>query len=110
MSKYIVELIGMFFVAFTVGMTALTPSIGPFAPVAIGVCYMVMIYAGGHISGGHFNPAVTLAVFIRGKCRAVDVPGYWLAQLAGGALVCFGALLGGAGRDERRVPCTRVHR
>jgi len=39
-----------------------------------------MIFAGGHISGGHFNPAVTLAVFIRGRCEAKDVLPYWIAR------------------------------
>jgi aquaporin Z len=46
---------------------------------------MVMIFAGGHISGGHFNPAVTLAVWLRGKLGAKDVIPYWLAQFAAGA-------------------------
>ena len=57
---------------------------------------MVMIFAGGHISGAHFNPAVTLGVFLRGKCAASDVPGYVIAQLVGGALAAFigGSILG----------------
>jgi aquaporin Z len=46
---------------------------------------MVMVYAGGHVSGGHYNPAVTLGVFLRGKCAAGDVAPYMLAQV-GGAL------------------------
>ncbi|HEY2157308.1 MAG TPA: aquaporin, partial [Isosphaeraceae bacterium] len=44
-----------------------------------------MIYAGGHISGGHYNPAVTLAVWIRGRCETKDVIPYWIAQVAGAA-------------------------
>jgi aquaporin Z len=47
---------------------------------------MVMVYAGGHVSGAHYNPAVTLAVWLRGRCAASDVPGYMAAQV-GGALV-----------------------
>jgi aquaporin Z len=80
--KYLVEFIGTFFLVFTVGQTCLTPGAGPLAPLAIGAVLMVMVYAGGHISGGHYNPAVTLAVWIRGKCPARDVIPYWLAQFA----------------------------
>jgi aquaporin Z len=53
------------------------------APLAIGVTLMVMVYAGGPISGGHYNPAVTTAVTIRGKCPAKDFVPYILAQLLG---------------------------
>jgi aquaporin Z len=51
------------------------------APVAIGSVLMVMIYAGGHISGGAFNPAVTIALWKRGRVALVDVPGYIAAQV-----------------------------
>ena len=47
---------------------------------------MVMVYAGGHISGGHYNPAVTLAVWMRGKCPTADVPGYMISQVVGGLI------------------------
>jgi aquaporin Z len=56
------------------------------APLAIGAALMVMVYAGGHISGGHYNPAVTIGVLIRGKVYAADVVPYIIAQLAGAAL------------------------
>jgi aquaporin Z len=62
MKKYIVEFIGTFFLVFTVGMVVLEPGAGALAPVAIGSVLAVMIYAGGHVSGAHYNPAVTLAV------------------------------------------------
>jgi aquaporin Z len=52
-------------------------------PLAIGSVLMVMIYAGGHVSGAHFNPAVTVGVFLRGRCTASDVVPYWVAQLIG---------------------------
>jgi aquaporin Z len=85
MKKYVVEFIGTFFLVATVGLTVLKPGdAGAMAPLAIGSALMVMIFAGGHISGGHYNPAVTLAVFLRGKCPAADVVPYWLAQLFGG--------------------------
>lgn len=98
MRKYIAEFIGTFFLVFTIGMTVIkplaggAPDAGSFAPVAIGSVLMVMVYAGGHISGGHFNPMVTLAVWLRGRCPAADVPGYMFAQLAGAGLAAVLAL------------------
>ena len=59
------------------------------APRAIGAMLMVMVYAGGPISGGHYNPAVTLAVWLRGKCQATDVPAYMAAQVLGAALAAL---------------------
>ena len=50
---------------------------------------MVMIFAGGHVSGGHFNPAVTLAVYLRGRCPARDVAPYWAAQFAAGLVAAL---------------------
>jgi len=82
MKKYIVEFIGTFFLVFTVGMAVRSGS--PLAPLAIGASLMVMIFAGGHVSGGHFNPAVTLAVWLRGKLPLKDVIPYWVAQLLAG--------------------------
>ena len=90
MKKFIVEFIGTFFLVFTVGATVVNPDAGVIAPLAIGSVLMVMVYAGGHISGGHYNPAVTLAVAIRGRMAATDVPMYFLAQIIG-ALMAAGA-------------------
>ncbi len=84
MSKYLTELIGTFFLVLTIGCTVLSGEGIP--PLAIGASLMVMIFAGGHISGGHYNPAVTLGVFLRGKCPAGDVPGYWASQIVGASL------------------------
>jgi aquaporin Z len=92
MKKYIVEFIGTFFLVLTIGMCVLKPDVGGFAPIAIGASLMVMIYAGGHISGGHFNPAVTLAVTLRGRCKSSDVLGYLVAQVAGAAVASMIAL------------------
>lgn len=84
MPKYVVEFIGTFFLVLTVGATVVKPGdAGVMAPLAIGSALMVMIFAGGYISGGHFNPAVTLAVWLRGRCDAKDVPGYMIGQVAG---------------------------
>jgi len=84
MKKYIVEFIGTFFLVLAVCMAG--SKAGDMAPVAIGATLMVMIFAGGHVSGGHYNPAVTLAVFIRGKCDATDMVFYWIFQIAGGVI------------------------
>jgi aquaporin Z len=82
--KYAVELIGSFFLTFAVGASVLSGA--ALAPVAIGVTLMIMVYAGGHISGGHYNPAVTLAVLVRGRISAGDAVGYWIAQLVAGVV------------------------
>jgi aquaporin Z len=82
--KYAVELIGTFFLVFTIAASVLSDS--ALAPLAIGAALMVMIYAGGHISGGHYNPAVTIAALVRGRIGLPDAVGYWVAQLVGGLL------------------------
>lgn len=68
---------------------------GPFAPVAIGLTLMVLVYATGHISGGHVNPAVSLGAWIRGAMTATEMLIYWVAQALGavtGALICRAVL------------------
>ncbi|MDT5069662.1 MAG: aquaporin, partial [Mycobacterium sp.] len=82
--KYAVEAIGTFFLVFTVG--AAVGSGGPLAPLGIGAVLMVMIYAGGHLSGGHYNPAVTMAVLVRRRITLHEAAGYWVAQLGAGLL------------------------
>lgn len=87
MKKYVVEFIGTFFLVFTVGIAVRGSA--PLAPLAIGSILMVMIFAGGHISGGHFNPAVTLAAFLRGRCDKRDVVPYWIAQFLAGVVAAL---------------------
>mmetsp|Transcript_6512 Transcript_6512/g.8818 ORF Transcript_6512/g.8818 Transcript_6512/m.8818 type:complete len:229 (+) Transcript_6512:99-785(+) len=103
LSKLIVEGIGTFFLTMTVCITAVMGEAGDFAPFAIAGILMVMIYSGGHISGAHFNPAVTVAITLRGKCSVSHALGYILIQvIAGvlGALVgCYG-LMSGTGSIE----------
>ena len=82
--KYVTEFIGAFFLTFAVGAAALTGSV--FVPLAAGGTLMVMVYAGGHISGAHYNPAVTLAALVRRRIGIGDAAGYWAAQVAGGVL------------------------
>lgn len=84
--KCIGELIGTFFLMLTVGCCVIAAPPGVIAPLAIGASLMVMVFAGGHLSGGHYNPAVTLGVWLRGRCSLQDVVSYWVAQ-------GFGAIL-----------------
>ena len=89
MNKYIAEFIGTFFLVLTIGCSVIGNGAGAFAPLAIGSALMVMIFAGGHISGGHFNPAVTVGVWLRGKCAAKDVAPYMISQIVGAVLAAF---------------------
>lgn len=93
MNKYIVEFIGTFFLVFVIGNVVLGgEAIGPLGAAAIGATLIVMIFAGGHISGAHYNPAVTLAVTLRGKCDMVDVVPYILSQCLAGVAGAFVAM------------------
>jgi aquaporin Z len=81
MRKYLTEFIGTFFLVLTIGCAVIggaTP-----APLAIAAALMAMIFAGGHVSGAHYNPAVTLAVWLRGRCDIKDVVPYMIAQVLG---------------------------
>src|ERR1700692_650876 len=82
--KLVVEFIGTFFLVFTVGASVRTGT--SLAPLAIGATLMVMVYAGGHISGGHYNPAVTLAALVRGRIGIRDAIPYWIVQCAAGVV------------------------
>ena len=102
MPKLLTEFIGTFFLVLTVGLTVLSGT--PFAPLAIGAALMVMVYMGGHISGGHYNPAVTLGAALRGAMDRRDVVPYWVAEetagnsyfgLAIGFTVVVGVFAGG---------------
>ena len=90
--KLIVEFIGTFFLVFTVGQTVKDPNSAALAPLAIGSALMVMVYAGGHFSGGHYNPAVTLGVTLRGKATWDQAIAYMVIQIVGG-LVAAGLVL-----------------
>src|SRR5436189_3235246 len=89
MNKYLAEFIGTFFLVLTIGCTVIGAGASVIAPLAIGAALMVMVFAGGHISGAHYNPAVTVGVFIRGKVSAGDVGPYMVAQLAGAAIAAI---------------------
>ena len=112
MNKYIAEFIGTFFLVLTIGCTAIPAAAGVIPPLAIGAALMVMIFAGGHVSGAHFNPAVTLAVWIRGRCETKDVLPYWVAQVLAGIVAALVAvfLVGerGTPNEVKSVPAVFV--
>ena len=81
MKNYLTEFIGTFFLVFTIGLAIHSGS--PLAPLAIGSSLMIMVYMGGHISGAHYNPAVTLAVAMRNKLPLSEMVPYWISQLLG---------------------------
>jgi aquaporin Z len=85
--KLTVEFIGTFFLMFTVGMAIARA--GTLAPLAIGSALMIMVFAGGHISGGHYNPAVSTAVLLRGKLSSVDYVPYVVAQGVGAVVAAL---------------------
>ena len=87
MRRYVTELIGAFFLVLTIGL--IVPQGTALAPIAIGSVLMVMVYMGGHISGGHYNPAVSLAVLLRGQLTVVDFVGYVVAQTVGAILAAL---------------------
>jgi len=77
----VVEFIGTFFLVFTVGMVVIDPGAGDLGGLAIGTVLAVMVYAGAHISGAHYNPAVTLGLLLRGATKINDAVAYWVVQL-----------------------------
>jgi aquaporin Z len=87
MKKYIVEFVGTFFLVLTVGLAVRSGSI--LAPLAIGSVLACMIFAGGDVSGGHFNPAVSLGVLLRGKLNKGDFVPYVVVQLIAAVVAWF---------------------
>lgn len=104
--KYLYEFIGTLFLVLTVGMTVYNANgAEPFAPIAIGSVLAVMIFAGGHISGGHYNPAVSLAAYLRKKLSLDDMWKYWGVQLAAGVVAALITLyFKGEGSDSALEP------
>jgi aquaporin Z len=84
-----VEFIGTFILVLTVGLSTSSKGAGDLAPLAIGSALMVMVFAGGHISGAHYNPAVSLAALLTGKVRRRQAASYALTQLAAGTLAAL---------------------
>ena len=83
-AKLITEFIGTFFLTLTICTAAAFGTAGSHAPFAIASTLMVMIYAGGHVSGAHYNPAVTISIYLRGACDKSDVTPYIVSQVVAG--------------------------
>ena len=100
--KLVVEFVGMSLFVFTVGMATNKSGAGALAPLAIGSVLMVIVFAGGHISGGHFNPAVSAAVFLRGRMASNEFVAYVVTQCV--AAVIAGLLVRYVGGREVHTP------
>src|SRR5689334_595748 len=100
MHRWLTEFIGTFFLVLTVCLSVLTNS--SLAPLAIGTSLMVMVYMGGHVSGGHYNPAVSLAVMLRGKLDPKEFVPYVVSQLLGAvaAALAANAILRGTSKSS----------
>jgi len=85
--KLLTEFVGSFLFMLVIAMIA--PTGAPMTALAIGAALMTMVYMGGHVSGAHYNPAVSLAILIRGKMTATEMLQYWAAQIAGGLAAFF---------------------
>ncbi len=96
--KLTVEFIGTFFLVFTVGMAV--ANAGDLAPVAIGAVLMVVVFAGGHVSGAHYNPAVSLAVLVRGKMTTAELVPYVVAQVAAAVVAAIVVIVLGFDPDD----------
>lgn len=95
-AKLLTELVGTFVFLSVIALVPASGPSAPLAPIAIGSALMVMVYMGGHVSGAHYNPAVSLGLFLRQKIGAPTLVAYWAAQLVGGALAfVFGYLVSG---------------
>jgi len=101
MKRYLTEFIGTFFLVLTVGLTVIGGT--PMAPLAIGCSLMIMVYMGGHVSGGHYNPAVSFALALRGKMAWADFVPYVVAQVVG-ALVAAWVVLATTGHTFAPEP------
>ncbi len=92
MKKYLMEFIGTFFLVFAIGNFLFQPEMGHMGIISIGCTLMAMIYAGGHISKAHYNPAITLAFYIRRGMDRKDTPGYLTAECLGSCLAIVTSL------------------
>jgi aquaporin Z len=104
MRNAVVEFIGTFYLVLTAGSAVLGAGPGVIPPLAVRAALKVMIYVGGHISGAHYNPAVSLGVLLRGRLSAAELAPYWIAQVAG-ASAAAGVVISSAARP--RLPRLR---
>tara|TARA_X000000368_G_scaffold415224_1_gene406551 strand:- start:572 stop:1201 length:630 start_codon:yes stop_codon:yes gene_type:complete len=88
MKKYIIECIGTYFLVLIIGLTG--------NPIAIGIGLSILVYMGAHISGAHYNPAVSLAMIIRGEITIMECLKYILSQCIGAFAGAYSIILLGA--------------
>jgi aquaporin Z len=81
MQKNVMELVGAYFLVLAIGLGG--------GPAAIGLMLMGMVYAGGHVSGAHYNPAVSFGILLRGKMKTNEAALYMIAQIAGAVMAAF---------------------
>ena len=91
MKRYVTEFVGTFFLVFTIG-ASVTHS-PDFAPLAFGCALVALVYMGGHVSGAHYNPAVSIAFVLRGTFDGKDLLPYVVAQLLGAILASVAVLV-----------------
>jgi aquaporin Z len=91
MVRYATELIGTFCLVFTIGMTAVAGV--DVAPIAIGAILTALVYMGGHVSGAHYNPSISIALYLRGALDAKHLAPYIAAQLLGACLAACAVLM-----------------
>ena len=94
MARYLTEFIGAFFLVFVIGLATLQEVVP--TPLAIGGALTALVYMGGHISGAHYNPAVSIAFVLRGGLGRDELLPYIASQLAGAiaAAIAIRALAG----------------
>lgn len=103
-NKYLAEALGTFILVFVGSMSILAAQgtgspVMAVVPLGFGFALLAAIYVLGHVSGGHFNPAVTLAMWLDKRTSTSDLIGYWIGQVAGG-FAAAGAIAGIAGNNE----------
>ena len=81
MKKYLTEFVGTLFLVLIIGLTQ--------NPLAIGFGLTILVYMGAHISGAHYNPVVSLAMFIRKEIGGIDFIKYLIAQILGATLAAY---------------------
>lgn len=93
LKKYFMEFIGTYFLMLTIGCVVILGSVGVIPAIAIGAVLMLLVYAGGYVSGGHYNPAVSFAVAMRKALSWAHISQYWLSQFAGAACAALTVML-----------------
>jgi aquaporin Z len=108
MNRYLTEFIGTFFLVLAIGLTVIGGS--AIAPLAIGGMLVAVVYMGGHVSGAHYNPAVSLAVCLRGKVSPKDMVIYWIVQILGAVAAAAIArwVIMGREIDVKAIPSNKL--